>query len=282
MRYLLALMFLSSTLAAQSREGRIDVGDATIHYAEAGSGAAVVFIHGLANTMSTWSDQFPAFARSFRTIVYDRRGNGRSTGRPDQTADPADLAVMLDSLGIARAHLVGHSAGARTALQFALAYPDRVDGLVLYGAGPPDGFPGNDERGGREMLKQLARQHGLDSLKRFLAALPMFWMPPEKREATRARVDKLWAEYSGRDLLADDPESGRVPVPRFDQMSGLRPRTLVLLGERDGSYQHAFADSLVRRKADAVKQVVPGAAHVVHWAQPELFNKAVMDFLARP
>ena len=75
-----------------------------------------------------------------KVIRYDRRGFGESSGKPDFTADPADLKALLETLGHPRAHILGHSQGGGVALTFAVRYPEMVEGLILFGTGPPAGF----------------------------------------------------------------------------------------------------------------------------------------------
>jgi pimeloyl-[acyl-carrier protein] methyl ester esterase len=137
-----ALLLAAPAAGAHAQSGLIDVGDARIYYETAGRGAAVVLIHGWALNLREWDDQVVALAPRFRVVGYDRRRFGQSTGSADISADSGDLRTLLDTLGIASAVLVGHSGGAQVAFRFAAAFAERVDGLVLYGAGaPPEGFP---------------------------------------------------------------------------------------------------------------------------------------------
>src|SRR6185295_16466783 len=90
------------------------VGDIELYYEEHGSGDPLLLIMGLAADSTAWMFQVPDFARHYRTIVFDNRGVGRSS-KPRgaytiaQMAD--DAAGLLETLGIARAHVVGVSMG---------------------------------------------------------------------------------------------------------------------------------------------------------------------------
>jgi len=171
----------SATTQAQSRS--VSVGDAVIHYEITGEGAPLVLIHGWSQDLTIWDGQVRDFARNYRVIRYDRRGYGKSTGDSDQTADPDDLRILLDSLGVRAAYILGLSAGSRAALNFAVAFPDRVKGLVLYGQAPIPGFAPMPEGPTPVMIfRDIAQKHGLDSAGKFVRAHPLSWMPPGRPE----------------------------------------------------------------------------------------------------
>lgn len=273
-----ALLFaLPAGTRAQS--GFIDVGEARIYYEAAGQGPAVVFIHGWALGMREWDDQIAALAPRFRVVAFDRRGYGRSTGFADASADPGDIRALLDTLGIDRAALVGHSAGAQIVWRFAQAFPDRVTGLVLYGGAlPPRGFP-VAAGGPRPDLRVLARRSGLDSVLRFVLSQPEFSdlrVPP-----VEARIKAMWATYNGKDLLEDHPQSGRFPLPHLDQVKGWTVPTLFLAGDTEDPHTRLIGDSLSRWMPDARSVVVPGGGHGVHFVQPDRFNAELIGFLGR-
>ena len=105
--------------------------DAALHYQLLGDeGESVVLIHGLGANLAFWYwGAARPIARRARVVAYDLRGHGRST-MPERgyrlTDMCRDLDRLLDSQGIERAHIVGHSFGARVALAYAGAHPDRV------------------------------------------------------------------------------------------------------------------------------------------------------------
>jgi pimeloyl-ACP methyl ester carboxylesterase len=271
------LLGLSTVCEAQSRT--LDLNEARINYEAAGNGRTVVLIHGWALNLREWDDQMAAMSQAYRVVRYDRRGFGKSTGFPDVSADPGDLAQLLDSLGVRSAVLVGHSAGADVAVRFALAYPARVEALVLYGGPVLFDFPiPPREPLALGDLRTIARQYGLDSMWKFIGSLPMFWNPPDRPDIA-ARIGTFRAAYSGRDLLEDHSPSDRFPTPRFDQVKQMPTPTMFVTGEREWSHIQLVSDSLARWMPNARKVVIAGGAHGVHLAEPARFNEAVQGFL---
>lgn len=94
-----------------------------------GSGEPLVLVHGVGMGKEIWTPQIAAFSQDYQVIVYDMLGHGGSAlpAADVSLRDYANqLAGLLDHLGIASANVVGHSMGALVALEFALAYPQRV------------------------------------------------------------------------------------------------------------------------------------------------------------
>lgn len=272
-------LFALSTSAASAQEGRVAVGDAELRYELRGAGPVVVLIHGWAQDLEIWDDQVAALSPHYRVLRYDRRGYGRSTGHADRTADPDDLRRLLDSLHVDAAAVLGLSAGARVALDFAVAFPKRVSALVLYGLTPPDGYaPMPELPRPLDVFGPIAREQGLDSLGRVLMAHPLAWTPPEKPEA-RAAILRAWSRYDGRDLLDPVPPSGRVPQARMDQLAAIAVPTLVISGDHELPLFLAVGDTVAHRVPHAARVVIAGGGHGAHFAQPERFNAAVLDFL---
>lgn len=279
----LCVTLLGTNLPAQGRTGMMNVGDASLHYELSGRGQTVAFVHGWANTLAIWDDQVAAFNRRYQVLRYDRRGFGKSTGFADVSADPDDLRILLDSLGIASAYVVGLSAGSDVATRFAFAFPRRTLALVRLSGPPPMGMPGAPPRAqeNREVLAHIARTYGLDSLHKFVLAQPGFVPPPDETEAERRRrlqrQQKGW-DYHGRDLLDPRPQSGRVPAVLWERIRELTVPTLLVNGATDGARQLMVADSLAKHLPNARRVIIARAGHAANLAQAERFNDALLSF----
>ncbi len=106
-----------------------------LYYESHGSSEdVIVFAHGGTGNHLSWFQQVPHFQDRYRCVVFDHRGFGQSVDAPDGPGGSAyaeDLRGLMDHLGIERAFLVGQSMGTRTVMGFAMAYPERVRGLVI-------------------------------------------------------------------------------------------------------------------------------------------------------
>lgn len=267
---------------AQTRTGVVNVPGATIPYEVRGTGSPVMFIHGYTQNMGIWDEQMAPFAAKHRVIRYDVRGFGNSTGDVDPTANAADLAALLDSLRIPRAAILGLSMGASIALNFAVTYPTRVSALVLYGAPPTNDFP---VAGPQELfalfntMPNIAKTHGLDSVRKLLFASELAWAPPNRPDVDR-KLMKAWEGYSGRDMTDPQPPSGRVAPTRMSHINNVRVPTLVIHGDHELAWFRQFNDTLMARLPNAKRAIIANGGHGAHFAQPEAFNRAVLDFLS--
>ena len=273
-----ATMIGAASLQLSAQTASVNVGDASIHYELSGTGKTVVLIHGWAQDLTIWDDQVMALSPRYRVLRYDRRSYGSSTGHADPTADPDDLRILLDSLKIPSAIVLGLSAGARTALSFAVAFPERVSGLVLYGSGPPVGFQPMAAEPRSNPRFDIAKNYGLDSLRKWVEGTGFHWEPPNN-PGYRRRVDRMWSRYDGRDLLDRRPPSGRIQTAGMDDLAKIRVPTLIVVGDHERPLLRLVADTLTRRIPNARQVVIADAGHGIHFAQPDRFNTALLEFL---
>lgn len=113
--------------------------DVEIDYMVAGSGPAILLLHGYPQTKALWSKIAPGLAERFTVVAADLRGYGASS-KPANTADNSsysframanDQIALMKSLGFQRFHAVGHDRGARTVHRMALDHPDTVQSLTV-------------------------------------------------------------------------------------------------------------------------------------------------------
>ena len=109
-----------------------------VFYREAGSGPALVLVHGITSTSATWARLLPSLAERFTVIAPDLLGHGESAkprGDYSLGAYASGVRDLLVALGHERATLVGHSLGGGIAMQFAYQFPELCERLVLESSG---------------------------------------------------------------------------------------------------------------------------------------------------
>ena len=253
-----------------------------LHVEVEGSGPTVVLAHGFGGSARNFLSQARALRDRYRIVRFDARGHARSEApaaasayTPD--AFVADLGRVLDQVGARAAVVGGLSMGAGTALRFALAHPERVQGLALAAFPPGAGAPGTFAAVAADFADAIARE-GPDA-----AGTRFVWGPSSGLDPAAARlVRRGFLEHSPhglahtlRGVLAAEPPID-VLAPR---LAGLGRPALVIVGAHDRmslAASRALAAALPR----ATLVVVEGAGHVVNLAQPAAFNRALEEFLA--
>jgi pimeloyl-ACP methyl ester carboxylesterase len=270
--------FLPLALPAQAvvHEAYAELPGARIFYIDTGgSGVPVVFLHAATGSSRVWEHQIPAFtAAGYRVVAFDRRGWGRTvTDRENQQPGTGadDLRGLLDHLGITRVHLVGTAAGAFVALDFALSFPERVRSLVIANT-----IGGVQDADFLELGRRL-RPPQFDAL------------PPEFRElgpayrAANAEGTKRWMELE----KTSRPDGPRAPVQpmrnrlTLSLLESIRLPALVLTGGADLYAPPPAMKLFAARIGNSEFVAVPDAGHSTYWEQPEVFNRAVLDFIGK-
>lgn len=276
-----ASLAVATTQIAAAQPGAATVNGVSINYEIAGKGAPLVLIHGWSLDMRMWDPQVAELSRHFKVIRYDRRGFGQSTGDEDLSWDAADLKALLDTLGVARAHIIAMSQGARVAFRFARDYPDRVASLVLHSAVPPSGFgiPWNGaDKVPFDDYARIAQSEGLDEFRRKWAMHPLMQLPPEQSKARALRSEMIRGYRGGRLLNAGKP-SGPDRMDTMEDLSRLTVPVLVVIGEHDPPYIDLVGRVLAYYIHRARLSVIPGGWHLSNLTAPARYNAAVTAFL---
>lgn len=232
---------------------------AHIWHASFGSGPPVILLHGGLGHAGNWQHQVqPLVDAGHQVVVVDSRGHGHSSRdeRPYSYALMAtDVFAVMDALGLKRAAIVGWSDGAVVGLMMADRAPERVSGLLFFacnvdesGTWPFEMTPVIDRCFGRH-VKDYAR----------LSATP---------DAFSAFADAVGLmQRTQPNLTADDLGRIRVPVT-------------VAQSEHDEFIRPEHAAYLAATIPGAQLVALPGVSHFAPLQRPELFNRAVLGFLA--
>lgn len=234
-----------------------------VYYETYGKGPALVLLHGGAGSGAQFAKQVPVFARHFRLIVPDARGQGRTTDTPGPLTYHGmaeDVKALLDHLHVARANLLGWSDGGVVALDLAMHHPERVLRVVTFGANfRADGLNAPDVAWNQTAQ---AQDFGPDMRRFYVSVAP----DSNRYEEAMNKVIALWR---------DEPNWNEADLAR------IQSKVLVVAGEHDVVRQD-HTEAMARAIPHATLWIVPGASHSVLQEQPEVVNPRVLTFLATP
>jgi metal-dependent hydrolase (beta-lactamase superfamily II)/pimeloyl-ACP methyl ester carboxylesterase len=282
--WLACLLIVPSAARPQQivQSGYVDVDGARLYYEQAGTGLPVVLIHGGFLDHRMWDGQFALVAGQYRAIRYDVRAHGRSQSDSVPFADYEDLRRLMDALEVPRAVIVGLSMGGAIAIDFALANPDRVAGLVLVGAGVSGFEPRSDEI--LEYLQEIraAARTGFPAV---FETFAHWWCDGPYREpadvdpAVRGRVLEMLQGSEQRWKYS--PLERSLAPPAIGRLREIDTPTLAVVGTLDVPDIDQLAHLIDQEVPGAERVYVEDVAHMVNMEKPAEFNAIVMDFLAR-
>jgi pimeloyl-ACP methyl ester carboxylesterase len=199
---------------------------------------------------------------------------------PRRPRDPSsDLLLLLDHLGVRRAHVVGLSMGGGIALDFAAAHPDRLLRLVVVSSGA-NGYPVPDaDRNRIRAIFGAGRSNGAEAAVREWMSHPMLSGVRDRPILSR-RVQTLVRENAGI-FLAPEWPLRPAERPALGHLGELATKTLVIAGGRDTPFNRAAAAVLVEGVADAEAVTIRAAAHFPNLEEPQRFNLVLLEFLLR-
>lgn len=280
--FVLLLLFFSYYVFAYANEKFVKIDDVKFRYELQGEGPAVVLIHGWGVSLESWHFLFPALTDNYTVLRYDRRGFGKSDSMPDLSSDPTDLHRLLDYLKIDQAVILGHSQGGEVALRFALTYPERIAGLVLFGSAAPDGFglPWNGNDALPLNMEEVARKKGMDSLRAMFSGHALGDGFVEGTEGLRI-MSEMFQAYEGKDLLSQNQSLKSKSLPSIARLSEISVNTLVITGELEMPYFQIVSDALAYGIPNSERVIVKGGGHSLMLQQPERFNAEIKRYLKK-
>ena len=270
---------------------KISAADGTrLYVEEIGSGTPVVFVHEYAGDYRNFEPQLRYLCRQHRCVTYSQRGYPPS----DVPSDPArysqaiardDVIAVMDALGIDKAHVVGHSMGAYTALHVGIKYPQRCLSVTAAGCGwgsTPDPVK-------REAMKTLAAETGKMFADEGIAAAAAKYADAPMRQAYKHKDPRGWAEFAR--MLAEHSAEGHAHTmlnlqlkrPTLWEMEAelknFSVPLLVIVGDEDDLCLDGSV-FLKRIAPTAALLVVPRAGHTINSEEPAAVNTALAELFS--
>jgi pimeloyl-ACP methyl ester carboxylesterase len=261
-----------------------------LYYEESGRGTPVIFIHEYAGDWRTWEPQLRYFSRAHRCVTYSQRGYLPS----DVPADGAvysqahfrdDVVALMDALKIGKAHIVGHSMGAATALHVGIHYPQRCLSVTAAGCG----YGSSPDPKVVEQLRALSRETGqMFATEDFKIAAARYADGPT-RQTQKNKDPRGYAEFlkmlldhspKGHELTMLNLQAKRPALWEMEaELKKFSPPLLVIVGDED-DWCIDPSIFLKRTVPTAGLVVIPRACHTITSEEPAAFNAALADFFA--
>lgn len=281
-RIVLSCAMAATAWAQDAVTKHVEIYGQKIVYQEAGAGPDVILLHGLGGDRSNWGPTVPVLAAKYHVLVPDQIGFGESD-KPPINYRIQTLVDFLNAfykkLGISKATLVGNSLGGWVAMDFALAYPDKVNRLVLV-----DSAGYSQKRSGgppltRELLMAL-NPATIAGTKQLMSVV--FY---NKAFASDAVAEAGFAQHLRKNdsptinsfidsiLRAEDVVDGR--------LGGIQLPTLIVWGREDALVPLAAGKALGEDIAGSQTVVLDSCGHVPQVECAGAFNAALLKFLAQ-
>ena len=227
---------------------------------------SLIFIHGSGGDHSTWSHQYAALHKNYNLVAVDLPGHGISEGNGESDIGSYCLWVkkLLDILSLKNIILIGHSLGAAISLQFALNYPQMIQGIVTVGGGIK--MPVNPT------IFEFLKTNPVESIElicKFSVAKENRekFMEPLMKSLAQARIDVLQGDLSACDKFDVSPEISRISL-----------KALVICGAEDKMTPPEFSRQISESISGAKLCLVEEAGHMVMMERPKEFNEALNNF----
>jgi len=259
-----------------------------LHYEEAGSGTAIVFVHEFGGDWRSWEPQMRHFSRRHRCITFSARGFAPSDVPKNATAYSQrqavdDILSVMDAAKVDRAHIVGLSMGGFASLHFGLIAPDRALSLTVAGAGY--GAEKQNEDYFRGLSREVAKQFETLGSETFAKTYSL----GASRVQYQNKDPRGWQEFATQ--LGEHDSTGSANTMRgvqaerpsiYDLEADLKKMTvptLIMVGDED---DHCLQPGIFMKKTIPASGliVMPKTGHTLNLEEPERFNRDVADFIA--
>ncbi len=250
-----------------------------LNYKKFGSGAPLIILHGLLGSLDNWQSIAKQLAKTFAVYILDQRNHGRSPHADDMdySTMAKDLKAFMEQQRLEASHLIGHSMGGKTAMQFALNYPQMVNKLVVVDIAPKT-YPGqHDEifqalfemdlsnlQSRREADVLLSKRIKDFGVRQFLLKN----LVRKKAGGFRFKMNLPVIQQHYSDILAAVESSRAFEKP-----------ALFIKGGRSSHIQPEDAVLIKKLFSNASMKTIEKAGHWVHAEAPEEFLKLVRGFL---
>ncbi|WP_099160036.1 2-succinyl-6-hydroxy-2,4-cyclohexadiene-1-carboxylate synthase [Virgibacillus ndiopensis] len=260
-----------------------NVNDASYWYKIDGEGQTIVLLHGFTGSSSTWEKFVESWRSDFQLVTVDLPGHGKTKTETPRSMETCcnDLMRLFEHLQLQEIHLVGYSMGGRTALSFAIAFPEYIKTLTLESASP--GLELLEERENRishdEKLALRIKSEGLVNFVDFWESIPLFETQKKLSDKIRKTIRKERLAQTEEGLAQSLRYMGTGSQPScWHKLDQLNKPVLLIVGMLDTK----FVQINIRMDKSLQSSrlvVVEDAGHAIHVEQADFFGKMVTEFI---
>ncbi|WP_404453798.1 2-succinyl-6-hydroxy-2,4-cyclohexadiene-1-carboxylate synthase [Virgibacillus necropolis] len=248
-----------------------------------GKGEPVLLLHGFTGSTTTWGSLVSTLKTTFQVITIDLPGHGKTEVSSPKTMRDccADIKAIIKQLGYEKVHLLGYSMGGRTALSFAMIYPELVQSLVLESASP--GLEKEEDRKARikkdQILTDRIRSDGLASFVNFWESIPLFESQKKLPDSVQRAIREERLSQHEEGLIMSLNHMGNGVQPSWwDELETLTLPVLLVVGVLDAKFVN-LNKTMHNRIPQSNLVIVQEAGHAIHVEQSDFFGKIVSGFI---
>jgi pimeloyl-ACP methyl ester carboxylesterase len=251
-----------------------------LYFTERGSGSPLLLVHGLGMSGDMFEPIVEPLSKRHRLIIPDLRGCGRSRNLPPPYSvkrQAADLAAMLDHLGVASTDALGYSQGGPVVQELALDCPAKACRLILSNTYAYN-MATIKERIEGYAVPLLVRLLGVQLFVKLMISRGLKQIPKERAAWVASLISRTWGEADPKSITLAWREA--MAFDSRARLKEIKSPTLVIAGSDDNAVPIHHALMLRDGIAGSKLVVIEGADHTLLWAHSDQLLRAVNEFLS--
>lgn len=243
----------------------------------------LVLLHGFTGTQHTWNDLIMRISHRYRIMTIDLPGHGKTVAKHKVTMDQfvQDLYELTRSVQFDTFHLLGYSLGGRTALSYAMHYPETIRSLILESASP--GLQSEEERLKRmaadKKIAEMIIEKGIKSFVAYWENIPIFDTQKRLEQNVKNNIRNERMSQSAIGLAQSLLGMGTgAQTSWWESLSSIPFPLLLIVGALDEKFID-INKSIQNKVATATLHIVENAGHAVHIEQKDAFARIVYEYI---
>lgn len=252
-----------------------------LFYDDIGSGTPIVFIHGLTLSGSMWKPQIEGLSESYRLIIPDLRGHGKSSApKHGYTFHEyaSDIKTLIYQLKLEKVHLIGFSLGGAIAAEFSAVFSHLLHSTIVISPMSQRPIPGNDLEIKISEFRKVMAEDGVEIAVENVLLKDSIFGKINVGLNEWINLKKAIREFSGYPLnenFSTENDSYRI----MDLLQAFDKPFMIITGKNDTDYFHSAARALDTALQNSQIVSIEDAGHFCTIEQPEKINRILLKFI---